>query len=142
MAKLTKGRLAVSLPAGWQPMEAEDQIVAVGPAKSGARPNILLTVDASNTGETAESFAKKRLPEVRASLQGFALKSEGPAEYGKFKGFAREQTFSAGGKPIWQLQFWFVDKSEVYCVTFSDAAERADAARRTAKQMIAGARLT
>ena len=75
-------------------------------------------------------------------LEGFTLKSEGPADYGKLRGYAREQIFSQGGKPIWQLQFWVMAGAEVYGLTYSDAKENAEAARRTAKHILSGARLS
>jgi hypothetical protein len=131
MASVRHNEVHLSLPSGWRDAS---QVVITGPVDGNFRPNLVVSQEPSNN-LTADKFAARQLPPLKAQLQGFALVKEGAARFGSHSGFLREHTFQFGAQKIAQLQFYVVRGPVAYAVTFSHLAPKLAAARKMAEDL-------
>ena len=139
MPLLQHNFLNIQLLDGWD--DASD-IVALGPEEEGFRPNLVFSHEPTKPGETAEEFAARQLPQLRAALKGYAVRNEGRRRFGPNVGFVREQEFRMEKGDIGQLQFYVVLAGRCYTFTVTHLLKHIDRAREIAEQTISRARLS
>jgi hypothetical protein len=139
MTEIRHNEITMPLPPGWRNETKDELLVIVAEEDGGFRPNIVLSRDRSR-GETAEAFADRYLPNLRAALADYELLAEGPVDLGPHSGFMREHGFTANDQYLQQLQFYVVRGETAYTMTFTHVATRFPAMRSTAEELFGTAR--
>ena len=135
MANANHNEISFPLPQGWADMS---QIVAVGPADSNFRPNLVITREPVKAGETAIAFAQRQLPLLKQSIPGLTVIKESPTKLGTLTAFSREYTGVYEGRKLQQLQLYVIQNGTAYVFTVTHAEGRLDAIRPTVEKMLAG----
>jgi hypothetical protein len=132
MNRIRHNDLTILYPDDW---EDGTQLVVVGQANEGFRPNVVLSHDAVVDGESAEQFAGRHLPMLRQALSDYILDNEEEAAFGPHRGWLREQRFTANGQELRQLQFYVLRGAVVHTLTFTHLSGRFDDVRKTAERI-------
>ena len=111
---LRHNNIEIPLLPGW---EDDTQIVVLGVAEGDFRPNIVVSHEPIEPGESVEEFAARQLHLLEAALEGYYSVKEEVATFGPHTGFLREHEFEVNGQQLQQMQFYIPYGNEVYTFT-------------------------
>jgi hypothetical protein len=118
MKSIRHADIEVPLPAHWND---STQIVVVGPAQDGFRPN--LVVAPSRPFASAEAWAKEFCEGLK-NISGAVLKSHAAATIGAMSGHLVELTAPVASKTAGQMVFWVTSGGRSFTITYTDTPEK------------------
>ena len=134
MGILRHGNISVPLHPNWTD---ESSIVVAGKSADDFRPNIVISKHNIDAGKTLDDFVLKVKSDLATALQDFSLESEGIAKYGPWTGYRLTYTFNVQNKVLKQMQFYIIQKSELYGFTFTNTVGNFDVAKQEAELILA-----
>jgi hypothetical protein len=138
VTQLRHNELAIALPPGWAEVTDVIAVLALERPEHAFQASVVITRDRADDGETAQGFAARQAPLLRAALPNYTLLTEAPLRVGEIDGFAREHTFR-DAVPVRQLQWYAVNSGTAYTFTFTDQPATFEQTRPRALELLRNA---
>lgn len=131
--------LTLYLPEGWTDAS---QVIALGRAEGGFRPNIVFSQEPTKNFETVEEFAARQLLQLKEALARYELLEQGAITFGQLPGYLRQHAFKMDKGWIGQLQFYHVRDGRCYTFTLTHLKEHLHTLKPIAEELLSRLQLT